>query len=162
MSALIKAISLSVLVLAFLTLAGCGRLSADAGTPPEPGLEALQVVTDEGRHDLWVEIADDEEERARGLMFREPLADDRGMLFQFPDSAERAFYMRNTPASLDIIYIDAAGTVVSIARNTTPYSEALIPSYGAAKGVLEVRAGLAAEMGLEPGDRIVHPFFAQP
>ena len=83
-----------------------------------------------GEHAFWVEIADDEAERARGLMYREPLADDRGMLFQFPDMAERGFWMENTPSPLDIVYIDDQGRIVSIARHTTPYSRQSIPSYG--------------------------------
>lgn len=136
--------------------------SCASGTPTdsrgEP-LEPLTIVTASGEHAFWVEIADDEAERARGLMYREPLADDRGMLFEFPDVAERGFWMRNTPSSLDIIYIGADGRIVSIARHTTPYSEASIPSYGPAKGVLELRAGRAGEIGAEPGDQVRHPFF---
>ena len=54
------------------------------------------------------------------MMHREPLAADRGMLFQFPDVAERAFWMHNTPSSLDIIYIDPYGRIVSIAERVTP------------------------------------------
>ena len=108
---------------------------------------------------MLVEIADDEPERERGLMFRPPLADDRGMLFQFPDSAERSFWMRNTPSSLDILYIDPTGSIVSIAHHATPYSEAPLPSNGAANGVLELRAGRAEEIGAKAGDKVVHPFF---
>lgn len=140
---------------------GCAR-AADPSGPAEPGLEPLEIVTSTGAHRFLVEIADDDAERARGLMFRPPLPDDRGMLFQFPDEAERSFWMRNTPSSLDIIYIAADGRIVSIASNTTPYSDAPIPSYGPAKGVLEVRAGRAAEIGARPGDRVQHPFFQRP
>lgn len=140
-------------------------LSACAARTPVPTdeagrpLEALTIVTATGEHDFMVEIADDEPERQRGLMFRPPLADDRGMLFQFPDSAERGFWMRNTPSSLDILYIDPAGRIVSIARHTTPYSEATIPSNGPANGVLELRAGRADEIGAQAGDTVKHPFF---
>jgi uncharacterized membrane protein (UPF0127 family) len=141
-----------------LALSACAPSSEtvdEAGRPLEP----LKIVTASGEHDLLVEIADDEAERERGLMYRPPLADDRGMLFEFPDSAERSFWMRNTPSSLDIIYIDPTGMIVSIARHATPYSEAQLPSNGAANGVLEVRAGLTEQIGAKPGDRIVHPFF---
>ncbi|MFN3538164.1 MAG: DUF192 domain-containing protein [Brevundimonas sp.] len=127
----------------------------EAGNP----LEALTVVTDTGEHAFWVEIADTEEKRARGLMFRDPLADDRGMLFQFPDMAERGFWMENTPSSLDILYIDPHGRIVSIASHATPFSEAPIPSNGAANGVLELRAGRAAEINARPGDKVLHPYF---
>ena len=144
---------------ASVTLAGCTTpQSAPTGPDGEP-LEPLSIVTDSGEHDFWVEIADDEQERQRGLMYRPPLEDDRGMLFEFPDSAERAFWMRNTPSSLDIIYVAGDGRIVSIARNTTPYSETSIPSNGAATGVIELRGGRAAEIGAEAGDQVLHPFF---
>ena len=141
-----------------LSGAACAQSSAPLDESGNP-LEALTVITDSGEHAFWVEIADDEAERARGLMYREPLADDRGMLFQFPDMAERGFWMENTPSSLDIVYIDDEGRIVSIARHTTPFSRQSIPSYGAAKGVLEVRAGRTEEIGAEPGDVVRHPFF---
>jgi len=141
-----------------LALSACAKSSApvdEAGNP----LEALKVVTSSGEHEFLVEIADDEPERERGLMFRPPLADDRGMLFEFEAPAEQAFWMRNTPSSLDIVYIDPTGTIVSIAHHTTPYSEQPIPSNGAANGVLEIRAGRAEEIGAKAGDKVVHPFF---
>ncbi|WP_234287818.1 DUF192 domain-containing protein [Brevundimonas diminuta] len=122
-------------------------------------LEALSVVTASGEHKFMVEIADDDAERARGLMFRPPLEDDRGMLFQFQTASEQSFWMKNTPSSLDIIYIDPRGRIVSIASHATPNSEAPIPSNGAANGVLELRAGRAGEIGAKPGDTIKHPFF---
>lgn len=141
-------------------LAGLAACASDTPTDSRgEALEPLTVVTADGEHAFWVEIADTEEERAQGLMYREPLADDRGMLFQFPDSAERGFWMRNTPSSLDIIYIGADGRIVSIARHTTPYSETSIPSYGPARGVLELRAGRSDEIGAQPGDQVRHPFF---
>ena len=141
-----------------VVVAGCASQAPTdaAGNPLEP----LTVVTSTGEHRFMVEIADDDAERQRGLMERPPLPDDRGMLFQFPDVAERAFWMHNTPSSLDIIYIDPYGRIVSIAERVTPNSDALIPSNGPAMGVLEVRAGRADEIGAKPGDRVRHPFFA--
>ena len=141
-----------------LAVSACAKSDAPVDAAGRP-LEELKIVTASGEHAFLVEIADDEAERERGLMFRPPLADDRGMLFEFPDSAERAFWMRNTPSSLDILYIDATGRIVSIAHHATPYSEAPLPSNGAATGVLELRAGRVEEMGAGPGDRVVHPFF---
>lgn len=141
-----------------LALTACSKPSGpvdEAGNPLEP----LTITTASGAHEFMVEIADDDTERERGLMFRPPLADDRGMLFEFPDSAERSFWMRNTPSSLDILYIDPTGAIVSIAHHTTPYSEAQIPSNGAASGVLELRAGRAEEIGAKAGDKVTHPFF---
>lgn len=149
--------SIAALCVAMGLAGACAQDSAGRGQslPEEP----LVVVTDKGRFNFTVEIADDEEKRARGLMFRPPLADDRGMLFQFPEAAERAFWMRNTPSSLDIVYIAPDGRIVSIAKHTTPYTETTYPSNGAANGVLEVRAGRMDEIGAKPGDRVEHPFF---
>lgn len=148
--------SLSALVL----LAGC----AGAGSPKDAegrALEALTITTSTGEHRFMVEIADDEAERERGLMFRDPLPDDRGMLFEFPDLTERGFWMHNTPSSLDIIYIDPHGRIVSIAANAPPESDDVIPSHGAASGVLELKAGRAAAIGAKAGDVVRHPFFAE-
>ncbi|RZJ38756.1 MAG: DUF192 domain-containing protein, partial [Brevundimonas sp.] len=72
---------------------------------------------------------------------------------------ERGFWMRNTPSSLDILYIDPQGRIVSIASHATPFSEAPIASNGAANGVLELRAGRAAEINAKPGDKVLHPYF---
>jgi uncharacterized membrane protein (UPF0127 family) len=149
--------ALSGLVLLIAACAGAGTPRDANGRPLEP----LTVVTASGEHRFMVEIADNDAARQRGLMEREPLPDDRGMLFQFPDVAERGFWMRNTPSPLDIIYIDPHGRIVSIARNTTPMSDEIIPSNGPASGVLELRAGRADEIGARPGDRVRHPFFAE-
>ena len=147
-------------VAGLILLAGCAGAGTAQGPNGEP-LEPLTVVTATGEHPFMVEIADDEMERQRGLMHREPLADDRGMLFQFPDVAERGFWMHNTPSSLDIIYIDPYGRIVSIAERVTPNSDAIIPSNGPAMGVLEISAGRADEIGAKAGDRVRHPFFAE-
>lgn len=146
----------------FLAVAACAQGAAkgpvDAAGRP---LEALTIVTSTGEHAFLVEIADDETERQRGLMFRPPLEADRGMLFQFEAAREQGFWMKNTPSSLDIVYIGPQGRIVSIAAHTTPYSEAGIPSNGAANGVLELRAGRAGEIGAKAGDTVRHPFFTQ-
>ncbi|MBK1969391.1 MULTISPECIES: DUF192 domain-containing protein [Brevundimonas] len=147
----------AVVLSGVLMASACTRTGPmDASGQP---LEALSVVTASGEHKFMVEIADDDAERARGLMFRPPLEDDRGMLFQFQTASEQSFWMKNTPSSLDIIYIDPRGRIVSIASHATPNSEAPIPSNGAANGVLELRAGRAGEIGAKPGDTIKHPFF---
>jgi len=122
---------------------------------PERADTAL-LVTDGGVHAFSVEIADDPVERARGLMFRETMPRDHGMLFDFAQEGERSFWMKNTPLPLDIVFIGADGTVVSIARGTTPFSTDPIPSDGPARFVLEVNAGVADAIGLQPGDRLVH------
>ena len=145
---------------AVVLLAGCNGVGAPKDANGNP-LEPLTITTASGEHKFMVEIADDEAERQRGLMERPPLADDRGMLFQFPDVRERGFWMRNTPSPLDIIYIDPRGRIVSIAKNAAPNNDTVIPSNGAAMGVLELRAGRADEIGAKAGDVVRHPFFAE-
>tara|TARA_R110002124_G_scaffold168445_1_gene335969 strand:- start:64 stop:552 length:489 start_codon:yes stop_codon:yes gene_type:complete len=152
---LLTALLATVLLAPIVGCAGAQTPKDATGRP----LESLTIVTASGEHEFMVEIADEEPERQRGLMFREPLADDRGMLFEFPDVAERAFWMRNTPSSLDILYIDPQGRIVSIASHAVPFSELPIPSRGAASGVLELRAGRAEEIGARAGDTVKHTFF---
>lgn len=124
---------------------------------PAVALDRLEVVTAKGRTSFTVEIVDTEESRARGLMFRKAMADDHGMLFDFRREEPVWFWMKNTYLPLDMIFARADGTIVSIARDATPLSEAAIASGGAVRYVLEVNAGVAARLGLSPGDRLVHP-----
>ncbi len=101
-----------------------------------------------------VEIANTEEKRQFGLMYRTDLPEMQGMLFLFPREELLSFWMKNTPRSLDIIYINSAHTIVSIARNTTPFSEEHLPSGKPAQFVLEVNAGFCERHGVIEGDRI--------
>ncbi|MFW5815586.1 MAG: DUF192 domain-containing protein [Wenzhouxiangella sp.] len=107
---------------------------------------------------FWVEVAADDSSRAMGLMFRDELADDRGMFFLFRREAPRSFWMMNTRIPLDIIYLDRELRVVSIVANARPCRRSPCPSYpsrGPAQFVLELNAGRAAALGLEPGDQLV-------
>ena len=135
------------------------KASAGAVGEAPAGFEVLEAVTPAGRTRFFVEIADNDAEREKGLMFREELAPDRGMLFDFKTPREVAFWMKNTLIPLDIIYIKPDGVVLSIARNTTPLSERPVPSGGPVVGVLELAGGRSAEIGLMPGDRIEHRIF---
>ncbi len=122
-------------------------------------LQPLQLFTERGVVSLTVEFADSDLERQYGLMCRKALAPNRGMLFDFGQNQELAFWMRNTLIPLDIIYIGANGRVVSIVRNATPLSETPMPSGGPARAVLELAGGRAAQLGLLPGDRVGHRIF---
>ena len=126
------------------------------GQPEITPLEPLQVRTDKGLASFQVEVARTDRQREYGLMCRKRLAPDRGMLFVFPRAAPQMFWMRNTLIPLDIIYIGENGRVVSISRNVQPLDERGAPSAGPAKYVLELAAGRAAQIGLLPGDRVLH------
>ncbi|ANP47891.1 hypothetical protein ATE48_00985 [Candidatus Viadribacter manganicus] len=121
--------------------------------------EVLTIETHSGSVRFNVEIADDEAERNQGLMFRAPLPDDRGMLFHFQTPENATFWMHNTPSSLDLIFIGVDGRILNIADHATPYSDAPIAASGLTRGVLEIRAGRAEELGIRPGDRVRHRIF---
>ncbi|MBX3511644.1 MAG: DUF192 domain-containing protein [Hyphomonadaceae bacterium] len=131
---------------------------AAAATAPA-ALETVTIETQNGPVRFQVEIADTDETRARGLMFRREMAADHGMLFDFNPPEPASFWMRNTHLSLDIIFIGADGRILNIADNTTPYSDAPIPSRGLARAVLEINAGRAAALGIRAGDRVRHRYF---
>jgi uncharacterized membrane protein (UPF0127 family) len=101
-----------------------------------------------------VEVADDPAERAEGLMYRESLADNAGMLFLYPKPQPVQFWMKNTPLSLDIVFVRADGTIAHIAESTIPMSEDLIPSGEPVRAVLEVKAGTMRQLGVTAGDRL--------
>jgi len=123
------------------------------------GQQTIEVVTKNGVHVFAVEIAENDEERARGLMFRTELPEGRGMLFDFHREQEVSFWMKDTPLPLDIIFIRADGTIRRIAANTTPYSLDTIPSGGPVRAVLEVIGGTAKKLGIAPGDKVAGPIF---
>ena len=134
-------------------------LPADAPRVTPGPVEPLEITTARGPIRLQVEVADDEAERAQGLMWRGSMPADRGMIFSFPRAEPQAFWMQNTYIPLDIIYIGDDGRIVSIAKNTQPLSEAPIPSGAPARGVLEINAGLSDRLGISPGDRVRHRIF---
>lgn len=104
-----------------------------------------------------VELATTHEDQAMGLMFRDSLPDDHGMLFIFPTEVTRSFWMKNTRIPLDIFYFDSELRLVSVAENARPCRVSRCPSYpsaGPARYVLELNAGKAAELGVVPGDRL--------
>ena len=104
-----------------------------------------------------VEIANTEEKRQLGLMYRTDLPEMQGMLFLFPREGKLSFWMKNTPRSLDILYINSARTIVGIAHNTTPFSEEPLPSRRPAQFVLEVNGGFCLRHGITEGDRVEFP-----
>lgn len=119
----------------------------------------LKLKTESGAHRLQIELATTPTQRSRGLMFRDHLDDDQGMLFDFGRETGIAMWMKDTPLSLDMIFISADGRVVDIARNTTPFSLEVIKARARAQAVLEVKAGIADKLGLKLGDRVEHERF---
>ncbi|MGB3626510.1 MAG: DUF192 domain-containing protein [Henriciella sp.] len=119
----------------------------------------LSIDTDETSHAFTVELADEPEEIQFGLMERESLGADAGMLFEFVNPREPAMWMKNTLIPLDMLFISSDGTIQMIARNTVPGSLRTVSPGMPVKGVLEINGGRAGELGIEPGDKVNHPVF---
>lgn len=103
-----------------------------------------------------IEVADRDEERSRGLMFRRDLPVNRGMLFIFEDTRRVAFWMQNTPLPLDLVFIGENGTILAI-RQGVPLSTDVISPPPPVRFVLELHAGTAQKTGIADGDRVNHP-----
>lgn len=138
---------------------GAWALGLDVASAAEARLETVEVLTSRGRARFQVEIAATQAEQARGLMFRKSLAPDRGMLFTYKRPQPAAYWMKNTLIPLDIIYIQPDGRILSIVRNARPHDETPLPSGGLVLGVLEIAGGRAAQLGILPGDRVLHRIF---
>ena len=123
------------------------------------GQDTIEIVTKAGVRAFTVELATNDAERERGLMFRKELPEGHGMLFDFQRDQPVQFWMHNTYIPLDMIFIQADGRILHIAENAKPQSDTLIPSGGPVRGVLEVIGGTAAKFGIAPGDRVTGAFF---
>jgi uncharacterized protein len=117
----------------------------------------LTVNSATGDIPFQVEIADTDDERERGLMFRTDLKDNSAMLFVFDDSRLVTMWMENTPSALDMLFLDDNGRISAIRENAVPFSRSIISSGGAVRFVVEVKAGTAKRLGLTIGDKVRHP-----
>jgi uncharacterized protein len=123
------------------------------------GEATVEIISKSGVHAFSVELATNDAERERGLMFRKELPEGRGMLFDFEREAPVAFWMHNTYIPLDMIFIRADGSILRIAENAEPLSDRLIPSGGPVRAVLEVIGGTARKLGIAPGDKVAGAMF---
>ncbi len=107
-----------------------------------------------GTTEVTLEIADTEETRTRGLMYRNHLPEDHGMLFVFDEDDDHEFWMKNTLIPLDMIFIAAEGRVVGVQADAVPLSTANVGVGRPSRFVLEVPGGWAARHGVRTGDRV--------
>jgi uncharacterized membrane protein (UPF0127 family) len=112
------------------------------------------VHSERGPVAVEVEVADTAAARARGLMYRRDLAAAAGMLFIFPEESQQQFWMKNTPLSLDMVFIDANRRIVGIVENAKPFTTTSRGVDAPSKYVLEVHAGFCARHGIATGDRV--------
>ncbi len=139
--------------LAIALLVSLCTLSASAG-PPLQIAPRVAIFAPAGarRASVKVEIADDEAQRERGLMFRKHLDEDAGMIFVFKAPSVVYFWMKNTQIPLDMIFADRDGRVVGIVANATPYSEKTVGPGKPSQYVLEVNGGFCKRHGIATGD----------
>ncbi|MCB8873602.1 DUF192 domain-containing protein [Acidisoma silvae] len=134
----------------------------DDPTGPQATLavQPLTIIDDQGKpHQFKVEMAMTPQEQATGLMFRKVVPADSGMLFVFPTVQPEPFWMKNTLVPLDMVFINADGTIRAIAENTVPYSLAPVDSGGPVKAVLELQGGLTEKEQISVGDQVVAQSF---
>ena len=147
-------------------LCGCRTEPASNVSQPVPArtspagldLVPLTIHSGERTHRFSVEVARTPEQQEQGLMFRERLGADEGMIFPFDFPRPASFWMRNTLIPLDMLFVREDGTIARIAANTVPMSEETVNSRGElVAAVLELRGGRAAELGISEGDRVSWP-----
>jgi uncharacterized membrane protein (UPF0127 family) len=137
------------------------KLGPSAGVEAGMRQDRLTLVTAGGEKVIGIEVAETMADKARGLMFRTHLADDKGMLFPYDEPEEVRMWMKNTYIPLDMVFIKADGHVHRIEARTDPMSERIISSQGLVTAVLELAGGAAERLGLKPGDLVKHPVFAK-
>lgn len=119
--------------------------------------DTLVIETAGGaKHKFTVELAMTPAQQSRGLMFRERMDDDKGMLFPYGQPQQLSFWMKNTLIPLDILYIAEGGRILNIA-NAKPLDLTPLYSEGPAIAALEINGGLSARLGIRPGDMVRHP-----
>lgn len=137
-------------VLAFATLLPQAVWSACSS-------ERVDLRGDWGNARFTVEVADDTQERMRGLMFRESLSQSTGMLFIYDRPGPASFWMKNTLIPLDMIFADRHGTVTHVHSRAVPGDLTPIDGGDGVLFVLEINGGIAEALGIAPGTELRHP-----
>jgi len=151
----------SLLILGFILLTAPAALAQSATPAPLDfgPKEALVIKSKDKTHTFQVEVADTDALQSRGMMYRDGVADDEGMLFEFAKPKVATIWMKNTGIFLDIIFVRPNGKILKIEHNAKPYTLRLASSEAPVAAVIELRGGRAKELGIRPGDIIEHSFF---
>jgi uncharacterized protein len=143
----------------FIPLVFIVALASQAGAQEAARIEPLSIVTENSATLFAAEIADNDELRGRGLMFRHVLPQDRAMLFDFEQPRPAAMWMKNTYISLDMLFVRSDGTIAAIAENTEPMSTQTISVDEPVLGVVELAAGTVKRLGIKRNDKVYHQVF---
>ena len=158
----IKRLLPAALVLGLLFLSSCREETKSVIKTPavsfksEGELSVFRGGTDSVVVQLDIEIADTDYETQTGLMYRDAMEPQQGMLFIFPEEAMHSFYMKNTKIPLDLLFIDGSMKVATIEENAQPMDESGISSRVPIQYVLEVNAGMVASWDINQGDSIAY------
>ena len=151
---------LAALIAAPLLGMAVARAAEPTGPQPELPKEKLTIVTKAGvRLDFNVEMALTAEQQEVGEMFRPTVPADGGMLFDWGTARPSQMWMKNTLASLDMVFINPDGTIRAIAEQTVPRSLAVVDSRGPVRATLELAAGTTAKLDIRVGDTVHHRLF---
>lgn len=124
--------------------------------------DTLKIVTAQGRnHTFHIEVAKSDRERMQGLMYRQSMPADQGMIFDYKTPQHVSMWMKNTYIPLDMLFIRADGVIARIATNTEPLSTRTISSGEPVLAVLELNGGATARLGIHAGDRVEHSLFGK-
>jgi uncharacterized membrane protein (UPF0127 family) len=149
-----------LLLLALAPLSANAQNRNPTGPQPELPKERLVITTRDGvHHEFSVEMATTPDQQTVGLMFRPSVPAEGGMLFDWGIPRDSQMWMRNTIAPLDMVFINADGTIRSIAENTVPESLAVIDSRGPVRATLELAAGTTARLNIRVGDKVQQRIF---
>ncbi|WP_455208352.1 DUF192 domain-containing protein [Kaarinaea lacus] len=153
-----------VAILIVLCVNSCTNIGAQAQADRLAGYEVsgLQILTQDGRRlQFTVYLATTKPQRMQGLSFVTDLPLDHGMLFVFPKPQRINMWMKDTPNSLDLLFIDRQGVILQIVNEATPNTTEIIASEGDAYAVLELNAGIAQRLSINPGDVVYHPLLSE-
>jgi uncharacterized membrane protein (UPF0127 family) len=127
---------------------------ADFGSPAP-----LRIISEGETHEFLVEEAKTLEQQARGMMWRDSMGDDEGMIFEFAEPKIATIWMKNTAIPLDILFVRSNGKILKIEHMAQPYKLRSASSEAVIAAVVELKGGRALELGIKPGDTVDHPFF---
>ena len=119
----------------------------------------LTIVTEEGTHEFLVDEAKTLDQQARGMMFRETMDADTGMIFEFEEPKVATIWMKNTSIPLDILFVRSNGKILKIEHSHQPYTLRSTSSEAVVAAVVELKGGESKSRGIRPGDTVEHPFF---
>lgn len=154
---------IAAIALALLWLAGASAAADEAGSQLDRIFlrSTLQISTPDARlHKFDVWVADDDQRRARGLMFVTKMPEQQGMLFIYPQPQPVAMWMKNTHIALDMLFVRADGRIERVVENTEPMSTKTIESGGPVLAVIELNAGTAKRKNIRAGAWVMHPAFS--